>query len=308
MDISLIQEFKECINSKFDNIILNIIEQYNSEIKKLEEVILSSTQMIHEKEDLIKQLNEKLDENSFNEDNFNKFSIISNLNKQVNELSKKNEVLEISLRARKNSMERKYNTSQEDDDNKNGIDHDVVEENRNKTVGNEVVLEKDTETVEHNDVVQNEVGVERNTETAQNVSEELTIEVSEIEHKEDTSESSEVVTEVEHKEDTSESSEVVTEVEHKEDTSESSEVVAEVIAEETTEVDEVENNDEEDNIVEELTEDEIEVEEIVYKEKTYYLKDNMLYNKKKNGDMGKEVGKMVNGKPKLNKKKKKNKE
>jgi hypothetical protein len=292
MDISLIQEFKECINSKFDNIILNIIEQYNSEIKKLEEVILSSTQMIHEKEDLIKQLNEKLDENSFNEDNFNKFSIISNLNKQVNELSKKNEVLEISLRARKNSMERKYNTSQEDDDNKNGIDHDVVEENRNKTVGNEVVLEKDTETVEHNDVVQNEVGVERNTETAQNVSEELTIEVSEIEHKEDTSESSEVVTEVEHKEDTSESSEVVTEV----------------IAEETTEVDEVENNDEEDNIVEELTEDEIEVEEIVYKEKTYYLKDNMLYNKKKNGDMGKEVGKMVNGKPKLNKKKKKNKE
>ena len=88
MDISLIQDFIQCLNSKFDNIILNIIEQYNSEIKKLEEVILSSTQMIHEKEDLIKQLNEKLDENSFNEDNFNKFSI-SNLNKQVNELSKK---------------------------------------------------------------------------------------------------------------------------------------------------------------------------------------------------------------------------
>ena len=53
---------------------------------------------------------------------------------------------------------------------------------------------------------------------------------------------------------------------------------------------------------------EVEMEEIVHKDKTYYVKDSKLYNKKKNGDIGKEVGTYINGKPKLNKKKKKEKQ
>ena len=59
---------------------------------------------------------------------------------------------------------------------------------------------------------------------------------------------------------------------------------------------------------EEEEEEEVEVSEIEYKGKQYYVQDSIMYNKKKNGDMGKEVGKIVNDKPKLNKKKKKNTE
>jgi predicted nuclease with TOPRIM domain len=52
-------------------------------------------------------------------------------------------------------------------------------------------------------------------------------------------------------------------------------------------------------VVEEL------LEEIIYKEKSYYLVNDEIFTKKKNGKKGKCVGKMVKGKPKLNKKKKK---
>ena len=58
---------------------------------------------------------------------------------------------------------------------------------------------------------------------------------------------------------------------------------------------------------EEANEDasEDELEEIEHKSKVYYLIDDKLYTKKKDGSQGKCVGKMVDGKPKLNKKKKK---
>ena len=46
------------------------------------------------------------------------------------------------------------------------------------------------------------------------------------------------------------------------------------------------------------------LEEIEYKSKTYYVIDGKLYNKKKDGSQGKQAGKMVDGKPKLKKKKK----
>ena len=234
MDISLIQDFKQCLNTKLDNIILSIIEQYNSEISKLEEVIVSSTQMIHEKENLIKDLTDKLDENNFNEENFNKFSIISNLNKQVNELSKKNEVLETSLRVRKNSLEKKANLQMEISNDTNTEEEVVVDNNEEEVV------------VDNNEL-----------EVVDNNEEEVVVDNNEVE-----------------------------------------------VVVDNNEVEVVDNNEE----VVEVTEEEIEVEEIEYKDKTYYVKDDIMYNKKKNGDMGKEVGKMVNGKPKLNKKKKKNKE
>ena len=59
--------------------------------------------------------------------------------------------------------------------------------------------------------------------------------------------------------------------------------------------------------MDDVIEDEVEVDEIDYKNKKYYVKDNIIYNKKKNGDMGKEVGKMENGQVKMKKKKKKDK-
>jgi len=52
-------------------------------------------------------------------------------------------------------------------------------------------------------------------------------------------------------------------------------------------------------------EEEVEVTEIEYKGKTYYVQNDVVYTKKKNGDMGKEIGVMKNGKPKLKKKDKK---
>ena len=64
----------------------------------------------------------------------------------------------------------------------------------------------------------------------------------------------------------------------------------------------------EEHVVEEetvLDEEEDELQEITYKDKTYYLVNGELFTKKKNGKQGRNVGKMINGKPKLNKKKKK---
>ena len=81
-----------------------------------------------------------------------------------------------------------------------------------------------------------------------------------------------------------------------------SEVVSEVVNEEE-EGDDGEGDDGEGDEGEE--EEEVEVTEIEYKGKTYYVQNDVVYTKKKNGDMGKEVGVMKNGKPKLKKKDKK---
>ena len=66
------------------------------------------------------------------------------------------------------------------------------------------------------------------------------------------------------------------------------------------------SNDAENNEDNQENEETVEVEEIEVNDKAYYVKDNKIYNKKKNGDMGsKQVGEMDNGEPVIFKKKEK---
>lgn len=234
MDVTLIENFRKLVNGSIDEIITSVIEQYDTEMKRLEEVITTSTEMLREKESLVSDLRKQLKDNEFNEENFNKVSLLKTLSRQVDDLTKENRTLNDSLRLRREHSNSLCEDSQSENMtlSTNEVNEDVVsEEVNNDEVNNDEV---NNEEVNEND----------------NTNEELQIEESVV------------------------------------------------IGENNLEL-ELEEEDED--------EIEVEMEEIVHKDKTYYVKDSKLYNKKKNGDIGKEVGTYINGKPKLNKKKKKDK-
>lgn len=196
MDLSLLQNFKTLITTSLQSIIDDAIVQYENMRDELQEKITTLDDENTELLKKIKELNSKLEECNFSEDNFNRVSIISNLNKQIKELQNENSDLRNCL-------------------NKN---------------------------------------FPMNPSLARVSSPSITDEVAELEES------------------------VVDE----------EPVVEEPVVEEPV-----------------IDEEEDELQEITYKDKTYYLVNDELFTKKKNGKQGKNVGKMVNGKPKLNKKKKK---
>ena len=206
MDLSLLQNFKTLITTSLQSIIDDAIVQYENMRDELQEKITTlddeNTELIKK----IKELNSKLEECNFSEDNFNRVSIISNLNKQIKELQNENSDLRNCL-------------------NKN---------------------------------------FPMNPSLARVSSPSITDEAAELEE---------------------------------------SVVDEEPVVEEPV----VEGPVVEEPVVEEpvVDEEEDELQEITYKDKIYYLVNDELFTKKKNGKPGKNVGKMVNGKPKLNKKKKK---
>ena len=236
MDIQLLQNFKQLINKQYDEMIISQLEQYKCEVEQLHEQLESVTSLIKEKEELIEDLKTQLEDNRFEESNFNNVSIIQNLNKQIHELTHKNLLLSTSLKHRKKSINKN-----EEENVVIAIDSTAEEEVNTVVVQEEAVEEEAVEEEAQEEVVQEEV-------------------VQEEEAQEE-------------------------------------EAVPEVVTEEEEAVPEAATEEEE--------EEEVEVTEIEYKGKVYYVQDDIMYNKKKNGDMGKEVGKLVNGKPKLNKKKKK---
>ena len=249
MDIELVRNFRKLINTNFNELIVSVIEQYNTEIDRLNEVIVSSTALVKEKEDLIGELQKELEDTKFDEDNFNNVSLIHNLNKQVEQLTSQNKLLNTSLEARrkndklkaeqKNKVEEEVEVNENNDDNVEN-NHDNVEDNHDN--------------VEYNDdnVEDNDDNVENNEDNVENDN------VEEVEN----------------------------------DTN-------------SNQVDE-NNNDDGDNDDED--EETVEVEEIEVNDKSYYVKDGKIYNKKKNGDMGsKPVGEMVDGEPVITKKEKKDK-
>lgn len=228
MDLSLLQNFQTLISKSLQGIMDDARIQYENMQEELQDKIErldnENTQLLVK----IKELNGKLEESNFCEDNFNRVSIISNLNKQIKELRNENSDLRNCLN--KNfpmnpSLARVSSPS---------INGDLEEENQ--------VLEDQEENV---------------VEEAENMVEEENV------------------------------------------------VVEENVVEEENVVVEAENIVEEETVVEEEDVEEEEVTEIQHKEKTYFLVGGELFTKKKNGKRGKCVGKMVNGKPKLNKKKKK---
>lgn len=233
MDVTLIENFRKFVNGSIDEIITSVIEQYDTEMKRLEEVITTSTEMLREKESLVSDLKKQLKDNEFNEENFNKVSLLKTLSRQVDDLTKENKTLNDSLRLRREHSNSLCEDSQSE--NMTLSTHEV----------NEAVEEVNEEVVNNEHVNDNETNEENINEDGNH---ELQIQESVV------------------------------------------------IGDNNLELEE----EDEDEV-------EVEMEEIVHKDKTYYVKDSKLYNKKKNGDIGKEVGTYINGKPKLNKKKKKDK-
>ena len=108
MDIKAVQDFKKLINVRLDEILLSVVEQYHTEIDKLRDVILVSTELIKEKEILIADLKKEIENKTFEESNFNNVSLIQNLTKQVDELKNENNLLNTSLNSRKEKDKKEY--------------------------------------------------------------------------------------------------------------------------------------------------------------------------------------------------------
>ena len=248
MDIQLLQKFKELINQQYDEMVISQIEQYKCELEQLNELLINTTTLIKEKEEIIGDLEKQVADNKFEESNYTNVSIISNLNKQIHELSSKNSLLETSLRIRNNNSKPEETLTTETNEEESSLVHTntVLVEDAIEKLEEAIAEEGDNEAVEAvaNEAVANEA--------------------------------------------------VANEA-----------VANEAVANPENTVVEEEDNTEVTEEVVSGTDEEVEVTEIEYKGKNYYVQNSIMYNKKKNGDMGKEVGKIVNGKPKLNKKKKK---
>jgi len=235
MDLSLFENFQTIISTSLQSILEDVKVQYYNLQEEMDDKVynlqnLNSCLMKQNKE-----LKEKLDEQTFCEENFNRVSIISNLNKQIKQLKNENDDLLKCLNKKipiNSSLSRRHSIS---------------------ILNQEAVLEEKEEVLEEKEVVLEEKEVV-------------------LEEKEVVLEEKEVV--LEEKEVVLEEKEVV--LEEKEEVLEEKEVV--------------------------LEDKEVVLEEINYNNKIYYLINKKIYNKKKSGNRGKCVGKIVNGEPKLKKK------
>lgn len=199
MDIELVRNFRKLINANFNELIVSVIEQYNTEIDRLNEVIVSSTALVKEKEDLIGELQKELEDTKFDEDNFNNVSLIHNLNKQVVELTSQNKLLNTSLEARrkndkfkaeqKNKVEQvevnENNTDNIEDnvENNDNNGEDNVEDNDDNVENNDDNVENNTDNVEEviNNTNANQVAKNNDEDEDNNDEDEETVEVEEIE-------------------------------------------------------------------------------------------------------------------------------
>ena len=93
--------------TEFDNLILSInnikeglAEQYDNEIISLNQTIIELTQMLKERNYKIEELEKQVADNKFNEDNYNKVSILRILSKENDDLKKQNQQLMASLNYR----------------------------------------------------------------------------------------------------------------------------------------------------------------------------------------------------------------
>lgn len=211
MDLSLLQNFQTLIGTSLKSIIDDARIQYDNLKEELTEQINHFAEKNIELEQTVKELTSKIDEHIFSEDNFNRVSIISNLNKQIKQLKNENDNLRNCL-------------------NKNMPMNPSLA--RAVTPSNYVIEEDGPINQSEEELVNEEVNTNQSEE--------------------------------------------------------------EVVPDKST-VEEVTTNQ---------NEEEEALGEIEYKSKTYYVIDGKLYNKKKDGSQGKHIGKMVDGKPKLKKKRK----
>ena len=93
MDLSLLENFQKLVASSLQSIIEDLKIQFDNQREDLEDRIEILTTKTNEQGELIASMKEKLEESNFNENNFTKVSIISNLNKQIKQLQNENEDL-----------------------------------------------------------------------------------------------------------------------------------------------------------------------------------------------------------------------
>ena len=229
MDVSLLENFQKLVGTSLQSILEDLKIQYNNKVEELVDKIIELKIKTKEQEDKINDLTSKLEENDFNETNFNKVSIISNLNKQIRDLGDENKDL-------RNCLTKK-------------IPINASLARINSPTPSEEAVEAPVEVAKES------------IEEAAEVAKEAIEEAKEA-----------IEAPVEAAEAPVEAAEEAKEVAVKEAPVKEAKEVAEVI-------------------------------EIEYKNKNYYVIDNKLYNNK-DGKKGKCVGKMVDGKPKLTKKKK----
>ena len=93
--------------TEFDNLILSInnikeglAEQYDNENIRLNQTIIELTQLLKERKSKIEELEKQVADNKFNEDNYNKVSILRILSKENDDLKKHNQQLMASLNYR----------------------------------------------------------------------------------------------------------------------------------------------------------------------------------------------------------------
>ena len=234
MDVSLLENFQKLVGTSLQSILEDLKIQYNNKVEELVDKIIELKIKTKEQEDKINDLTSKLEENDFNETNFNKVSIISNLNKQIRDLGDENKDL-------RNCLTKK-------------IPINASLARINSPTPSEEAVEAPVEVAKESIEEAAEVAKEAIEEAKEAI--EAPVEAAEapVEAAEEAKEAAEAP------------------VEAAEEAKEAAPEVEEVI-------------------------------EIEYKNKNYYVIDNKLYNNK-DGKKGKCVGKMVDGKPKLNKKKK----
>uniref|UniRef100_A0A6C0J6Z5 Uncharacterized protein n=1 Tax=viral metagenome TaxID=1070528 RepID=A0A6C0J6Z5_9ZZZZ len=90
MDLSLLKNFQTLIGSSLNSIIEDTVVQFDNIREELTENIEILKNENLELSNKVKELNDKLEEHQFTEENFNKVSIISNLNKQLKESRNEN--------------------------------------------------------------------------------------------------------------------------------------------------------------------------------------------------------------------------
>ena len=236
MDLSLLENYKTLVTTSLQSIITDLKIQFENQKEELVDKIVELTIKTKEQEAKIKDLTSKLEENDFNEGNYTRVSIISNLNKQIIQLQNENTDLRTILSKNIPLNASLARTSSPVNKNIENCKEDAEDEVVVEAVVEEAVVEAVVEEAVVEEAVVEEAVVE--------VAVEAVVEAVVVE--------------------------------------------AVVVAEDE---DEDEDESEDDPVVE-------------YKNKVYYLVDDNLYTKKKDGSRGKCVGKYVNGKPKLNKKKK----
>ena len=90
MDLSLLQNFQTLVSTSLQSIVDDLKIQYENMREDLQDRITILEEENEKAKRNMEELNRKLEESNFSEDNFNRVSIISNLNKQIKELRNEN--------------------------------------------------------------------------------------------------------------------------------------------------------------------------------------------------------------------------